>query len=206
MRRLNMIFSLMLSLLLYACSNGTEPSEVPSFESGKLSITLEYEKQSGYASNQYAVWIEDMYGNYIDTLYATRYTANGGYKNRPDSIPTWVEKSGLADMKKSEVDAVAGATPDSGIQTYTWDLADADGGIVPDGEYKFFVEGSLRWKNRVVYSGTIIIGRNSSQTTVEADASYVFEASDDQPELSSESPEVTMLSAVSAVFTPPAKS
>ena len=84
-----------------------------------LTVEFNYEKISGSASNQFAVWIEDMNGKYINTLYATRWTANGGYKNRPDSIALWVEKSNLESMSKAEVDAIAGATPSAGSVSYT---------------------------------------------------------------------------------------
>jgi len=126
-------------LSLAACTGENEKADTRTFDSGTLTVTFDYEKQSGYASNQFAVWIEDMDGNYIQTLYATKFTANGGYKNRPDSISTWVAKSDLANMTKSEVDAIAGATPKSGPLSYAWDMTAANGDVVQPGEYKFFV-------------------------------------------------------------------
>ena len=199
---------LILLISLFACSNDEQNksslsesgNETATNESGKLVITFDYEKQSGYASNQFAVWIEDVDGNYIKTLYATKYTADGGYKNRPDSIPTWVEKSSLAIMSKSKVDTIAGATPKAGPLSYTWDLTDTNGKTAPSGEYKFFVEGSLRWKNRVMYFGTVKIG--DTPATVEADVEYIYEASDNQPALSNDSPENSMIISVMASFVP----
>ena len=48
-------------------------------ETGKrLEITFSYSKQRLVASSQYAFWIEDMDGNYIDTIYVTQWTAQGG--------------------------------------------------------------------------------------------------------------------------------
>ena len=44
-------------------NNSTEP-DAPEAVSGEVIITFDYERQSGSASNQYAVWIEDMDGNY----------------------------------------------------------------------------------------------------------------------------------------------
>ncbi|MDR3240071.1 MAG: DUF2271 domain-containing protein [Clostridiales bacterium] len=167
---------------------------------GEVLITLDYEKQSGSASNQFAVWIEDMDGRIVRTLCATRFTANGGYKNRPDSIPLWVEKSGLASMRKDSVDAVTQATPNAGALSYAWDLKDADGETVPEGEYKYFAEGSLRWKNRVLYSGVITVGGGVSSS--EADVEYLFEASGNQPALTEAAPETKMLSGVRAAFSP----
>jgi hypothetical protein len=183
-----------------ACKNTNEQSEPSVPESGMLTVTFDLEKQSGYASNQFAVWVEDADGHLIKTLYATRFTANGGYKNRPDSIPAWVEKSGLASMEKSDIDAITGATPNAGTLSYVWDLTDANDNTVPFGEYSFFVEASLRWKNRVLYSGSITI--SDATTTAEASAEYFYEASDDQPALTVDSPENAMIGAVTARYAP----
>lgn len=192
------VFLILFSVLCSCASDNQD--EPPSFESGMLTITFDYEKQSGSASNQFAVWIEDMNGNYINTLYATRWTANGGYKTRPDSIALWVEKSGLDSMQKSEVDAIAGATPKAGNLSYSWDLTDTSGNTVSPGEYKFFVEGTLRWKNYVLYSGVITIG--DTPVTVKADVEFVYEKSNNQAALTSESPENKMIGAVTVNFIP----
>ncbi|MDR3271199.1 MAG: DUF2271 domain-containing protein [Peptococcaceae bacterium] len=176
-------------------------SDTPSAQSvatGEVTIAFDYQNQSGHASNQFAVWIEDADGRYVKTLYATRFTANGGYKNRPDSIPVWVEKTGLADIEN--VDAITGATPKSGTLVYTWDLTGVDGAPVPASTYHFFVEGSLRWKNRVLYTGALKIGGGAA--TVEAEARFIYEASPDQPALNDDSPEHDMIGAVMAVYTP----
>ena len=178
-------------------TDDSEPS-APTTLSGEVVITFDYEKQSGSASNQYAVWIEDMDGNHIKTLYATKWTADGGYKRRPDTIAIWVEKSELAALTKSEVDAISGATPRAGTQAYTWDLADASGNVVTPGKYQVFVEGTLRWKNYVLYSGVIELDGNSF--TIEADAEFVYEASDRYAALSLDSPENAMIGAVTVSF------
>ena len=196
--------------LLCACSNDNQPqnpapptgSQTQNETSGEVIITFNFEKQSGRASNQFAVWIEDTGGNHVKTLYATHFTAGGGYKDRPDSIPTWVEKSGLATMTKSEVDAISGATPKVGTLTYSWDLTDANGDTVSLGDYMFFIEGSLRWKNRVLYSGMISVG--DSPVTVQAESEFFYEASDSQPALSDDSPETEMIGAVTASYKPAA--
>ena len=186
-------------LLLAAGCAGTpaQPSAVPPGRAA-VTITFDYQKQSGYASNQFAVWIEDAEGQYIKTLYATRYTTKGGYKNRPDSVPVWVEKSGLANM--SDVDAITGATPQTGNLTYIWDLTDQSGSPVLLGTYRFRVEGTLRWKNQVYYIGEIEIG--GAAASVSAKAQFIFEGTADQPALSEDAPENNMIGAVTANFVP----
>ena len=180
-------------------SDSSEPG-LPDSASGQVVISFDYVKQSGSASNQFAVWIEDMADNYLQTVFATRWTANGGFETRPDSIALWVEKSDIASMPSYYVDAVSGATPQTGEVTCVWDLTDIDGNAVPPGEYRFFVEGTLRWKNYVLYSGIIEIG--NAPVTVKADAEFVYAGSGNQPTLTIGSSENNMIGAVTATFIP----
>jgi hypothetical protein len=179
-----------------------QPDEPTTAASGEMVIKFDYERLSGAASNQFAVWIENMDGQLVKTLYATQWTARGGYASRPDSIALWVEKSGLASasVSQSEVDAIAGATPRTGNLSYIWDLTDTDGNTVSPGEYKFNVEGTLRWRNHVIYSGVIDVSGDA--VTVSADAEFHYEASDRQTALTENSPENSMIGAVTASFIP----
>jgi len=167
---------------------------------GEVVVSFDFERQSGSASNQHAVWIEDMDGNLVKTLYASNWTASGGYKSRPDSIALWVEKSNLASLSKQEVDAVSGATPRTGALSYSWDLTGADGAGVPGGEYKVLVEGTLRWKNYVVYTGVINIG--DKPETVQAVAEYNYEGIDRYAALTDSATENKMIGPVTVVYTP----
>jgi len=193
------IITLLYCVALYACTDRSESSDV-STSSGEVIISFDYERQSGSASNQFAVWIEDMDGQLVKTLYATRWTAKGGYQNRPDSIALWVEKSNLASMSKSEVDAISGATPKAGTLSYIWDLTDANGETALPGEYVFAVEGTLRWKNYVLYTGVIEI--SDVPVTAQAEAAFSFESSDRYAALTTDSPENRMIGAVTAQFVP----
>ncbi|MDR3120073.1 MAG: DUF2271 domain-containing protein [Clostridiales bacterium] len=168
--------------------------------SGQATVRFDYRTQPGHASNQFAVWIEDAEGNLVKTLYATRFTANGGYRNRPDSIFNWVAKSGLADMPKEQVDAVTGATPQSGKLVYVWDLTDDGGNAVPVGGYTFFVEGTMRWKNYVLFSGDIAVGGETAAVT--AEPTYYFEADGGNAALTEDSTETGMLANVAAEYIP----
>ena len=101
------------------------------------------------------------------------------------------------------VDSISGATPrTSGSQSYAWNLKDINGNTVSPGEYRVVLEGTLRWKNCVKYVGVVEIG--NSPATVQADAEYIYEASDIQAALTSESPENSMIDAVTISFIPPA--
>jgi hypothetical protein len=129
-------------------------------------LSFSFTKQSGFASNQFAVWVEDSQGAHIKTLYATRFTADGGWKRRPTSIPLWVKQSSLAGMTKSQIDALTGATPKSGTLTYRWDGADSRGAALPAGDYVFILEGTLRGDNQVIYRAPIRLGQGPAAAEV----------------------------------------
>ena len=129
-------------------------------------ISFTFTRQTGSASNQYAVWIEDANGQYIKTLYAARWTANGGYSRRPTSIPLWIKNSNRAEMTQTQVDAVSGVTPRTGPQVYTWDGTNYRGAAVPAGNYVLILEGTLRWENQVYYRAPIALGRGAAEAQV----------------------------------------
>ncbi|MDR1902451.1 MAG: DUF2271 domain-containing protein [Treponema sp.] len=130
---------------------------------GKVEVTFNFTRQGGYATNQFAVWVEDSGGKYIKTLYATMFTANGGWKTRDQSLPVWVKQSGLSGMKKNETDAVTGSTPQTGKVSYIWDGTNQAGLAVPAGEYRIFVEATLRNENQVMYNAAVRLGGGASE-------------------------------------------
>jgi len=172
----------------------------PKPATGEVVISFDYTRQTGAASNQHAIWIEDMDGNLIKSLFASRWTAEGGFATRPDSIALWAERAGLANMSKAEVDAVSGATPRTGPQSYSWDLTDLNGDTVLQGDYVFFVEGTLRWKNFVLFSGVITVG--DAPVTVQGEAVFRYEGSGRYDALTANSVENNMIGPVTAVFRP----
>jgi hypothetical protein len=125
---------------------------------GTAEVSFAFNKQGGFASNQFAVWVEDSQGRHVKTLYATRFTANGGWKKRESSIPLWVKQSGLGGMNKSQIDALTGPTPRSGTLRYVWDGTNQAGLAAEAGAYKVFVEATLRNENRVLYTADITLG------------------------------------------------
>lgn len=139
--------------VLHGC-NQYRNEKTQAIDSGKelLEISFRFHRGS-IASSQYAIWIEDEVGRLVRTLYATSFTAKGGYEYREDAIPVWVNKAKPQTMSSAQVDAITGATPQNGVLTYLWNGTDDKGNCVPPGNYKFFVEGTLYWKSRVIYSG-----------------------------------------------------
>ena len=163
-----------------------------------VAVTFDFAKQSGYASNQFAVWVEDAGGKLVKTLFVTNFTANGGYQKRPDAIPVWVSRAAASE---GVPDGISGATPKSGSLRYVWDLTDQSGTRVANGTYTIYVEGTLRGKNHVLYSGEIILDGNATST--EGTAEYTYAASDEQAALNADAPENAMISNVKAEYIPP---
>jgi len=192
-----LLLVLISSMLLFAGCAAQAPEETQR-DSDIVTISFDYEKQKGYASNQFAVWIENEQGELVKTLFVTEFAATGGYEKRPDAIPVWVVRSGVA--QKSAVDATSGATPKSGSLSYVWDLTDESCARVPDGTYTFLVEGTLRWKNQVLFTGTITIGADAA--TADATPEYTYASSDEQAALTQDAPENAMITHVSAEYIP----
>ncbi|MGI6004423.1 MAG: DUF2271 domain-containing protein [Christensenellales bacterium] len=135
---------------------------------GRLTVSFDYEKQSGSGSNQFAVWVEDDQGQVLETLFATRYTAQGGYEDRPDSLREWVSRANPAQMDQAQLDAISGATPESGEQEFVFDCVNENGRALEEGTYRFFVEGTLKMQSSVLYTGTFVIGEGRQEITPEA--------------------------------------
>ncbi|WP_058303519.1 DUF2271 domain-containing protein [Gorillibacterium timonense] len=182
-------------------SNVSSPSSKPAAQAsaapagsvgsvGTVEIAFPFTRQDGIATNQFAVWIESAKGEFVKTVFATHFIATGGYKLRPEAIPTWVKRSGLASASYDEVDAIAGATLKTGDATFTWNCTDSDGIPVPAGSYRFYVEGTTRWENRILYEGTIEIGsgRKSAEAKVSESTDQAIQSG--------------MIGQVSAVYTP----
>jgi len=124
----------------------------------RLEISFSYNKVKMIGSSQYVFWIEDMDGNYVDTLYVTQWTAQGGFRRRPTSISQWVSAAQPADMNPSEINAISGATPKPGDYIAYWDFTDNRGNLVTGTQYRYFIEASMDFNVNVMYSGVITIG------------------------------------------------
>lgn len=149
---------------LYGCHHlqATE-TRTGNNEEERLEISFRFHR-GGIASSQYAIWIENESGRLVRTLYATSFTVKGGYEYRKDAIPLWVGKANPQTMTSAQVDAITGATPQNGYLTYKWDGTDDKGSRLPPGIYKFFVEGTLYWNSRVLYSGKLHWGNKVSDS------------------------------------------
>lgn len=129
----------------------------------RLEISFKFQR-GGIASSQYAIWIEDEAGRLVRTLYATSFTAKGGYEYREDALPIWVSKAKPQTLPAAQIDAITGATPQNSMVTYQWDGTDDKGNRVPAGIYMFFIEGTLYWKSRIIYTGELDWGSHEQES------------------------------------------
>jgi hypothetical protein len=133
----------------------------------KLYISFDYTNQSTHGSNQFAIWIEDINGKYIKTLFVTDFTGKGGFIKRETSLPKWVAASKIAKKDLKSLDGSVGATPKTPNLIYTWDCTDENKNKVPSGKYKVFVEGTTKDDNEIIFSGEFEISDNNTNNTTD---------------------------------------
>jgi hypothetical protein len=131
---------IVIGIFLAGCAsqqNLTSEKEIITTTPEQINTKLEFELITGKYHNHpsFAIWIEDLEGNYIETLYVTQYFAKGifGYgeaepgkwKNepgnvrRPAALPYWSHKRNIKasdglyvpSPETSVPDALTGATP-----------------------------------------------------------------------------------------------
>jgi hypothetical protein len=160
----------------------TTATLAPTAESlGLVSVSYQLNRLDTHASNQIAVWIEDESGAYVRTLFATSFTAEGGYDRRPESLPLWRETAGWESASDEERESASRPAQDSGRHTLYWDGTDSNGTPVKPGRYTYRVEGNVYWEARVLFTGTIEVGTepSTSQATVE----FLPAEAGDEPEM-----------------------
>lgn len=93
-------------MTVQGCTAANGQTEESGTDSGNKELTISFDFQrGGIASSQYAIWIENEEGKLVRTLYATSFTAKGGYEYRRDAIPFWVGKVCPEKMTDTQVDA-----------------------------------------------------------------------------------------------------
>lgn len=159
---------------------------------GLVNIQYRLYHRPTIASNQIAIWIEDENHQYVKTLYASSFTAEGGYTSRPESLPEWRKSANWSHASKEEIERVSLPMQKPGMHSVYWDCTDQIGKSVKPGTYIFNVEGNIYWSNRVIYSGKIVVGEQEQTGT--ASPTYLPSESAKQ--------NGTLLEQVSAKFLP----
>ena len=133
-------FIIVISFLIAGCASKqklTSETETITTTPETINTKLEFNLTIGKYHNHpsFAIWVEDLDGNYIETLYVTQYFATGifghgeaeqgkwknepGEVRRPAALPYWSHKRGIkssdglyAPSPETAVpDALTGATP-----------------------------------------------------------------------------------------------
>ncbi|MDD4636892.1 MAG: DUF2271 domain-containing protein [Bacteroidales bacterium] len=141
------------------CLLGVEYASAESADNTKQ-LTIQYNVTNFKArnGNQIAVWIEDESGKVVRSLYASRWTAKGGFKKDPVSLDEWAKKADWGNAKKEEVDAVSGATQKAGPVTLTWDGKDKNGESVANGKYLVRMQGNIKDDKMMFAQGEVTLG------------------------------------------------
>jgi len=107
-------------------TNSPIAQTIPEKDHLKIEMTLGYRDQ---IAPQTAVWIEDLQGNYLNTLYISGFASH--VKEHQMHLPSWAESS-----KFRNIEPVTGASIDCGDHIFYWDYKDFEGNAV---EAKAFV-------------------------------------------------------------------
>lgn len=144
----NIAVILSAALIFTGCSTNREvlsETEILEFTPEKVQTAFEMEFEKGKKHNHpsFAIWIEDLEGNYIETLYVTKYVATGifrysdsepgkwknepGFVRRPATLPYWAHKRNIIapdglyipSPETPVSDAITGATPKGNFKMNT---------------------------------------------------------------------------------------
>jgi hypothetical protein len=157
-------FYLALSVLILSVFLNSKIFSQTQANEKKVNITYTWSRIHSFGSNQVAVWIEDTEGNHVCTLFATKFTAKGGWVKRPISLSEWTAKFNLKNASKEEVDAFTGATPQPGAQNLVWNCKDRSGKAVPAGTYVVRMEANIHDADKMFFKGAIKIGGSDQKT------------------------------------------
>ena len=161
------IVLLMFVIIIASCASQQKLesiTEIITTTPEQINSKLEFEFTPGKAHNHpsIAIWIEDLEGNYIETLYVTQYFAKGvfghgeieqgkwknepGNVRRPATLPYWSHKRNIkaadglyAPSPETAVpDVLTGATPKAGFTLKT-------GSKATDNMFRILVEVNQPW-------------------------------------------------------------
>lgn len=135
-------------------------------------IEIEFHKGETFNHPSFAVWVEDLEGNYIETLYVTAYVAKGNFRygelapgkwknepgnvRRPASLPYWAHKRNIKapdglfipSPETPVPDALTTATPqnDFTLETAT--------GYSQDRKFRILLEINQAWDPNAFWTNT----------------------------------------------------
>lgn len=126
-------------------------------------LEIEFSKGPEHNHPSFAVWVEDMEGNYIETLFVTQFVGTGKYRfgtiepgkwkndegeaRRPASLPYWAHKRNIKaedglyipSVKNPVADAITGATPKGNFRMETGSK------VEPEKKFRILFETNQPW-------------------------------------------------------------
>ena len=167
MKAITILLSAAIAITLASCSGTTKPQledkpetlRTQPFEDGNP-IQIQFQKGKDFYHPLIVFWIEDVEGNFIETIYASQSIATGtfrfgksegknwkpGERRRPAALPYWGHRRGikapdglyLPTPQKPLPDAVTGATPKTNFTIKSFVKSD----LV---RFKIFMEINQTW-------------------------------------------------------------
>lgn len=128
------LFVIILSLIFWGCgSNRSITEEITKITTSPQQINavldIEFIKGKSFNHPSFAIWIEDLEGNYIETLFVTKYVGSGvfahgelesgkwknepGAVRRPAALPYWSHKRNIVAPDGLYVPSPETAVPDA---------------------------------------------------------------------------------------------
>ena len=173
---MKLLYTLILVLFLFSCATNKNISDeklVISSTPKEIQTNLDIEFYKGKAHNHpsFAIWIEDLNGNYVETLFVTRFVASGkfnygeiepgkwknepGEVRRPATLPYWAHKRNIkADdglfipsPETAVPDAISGATPIANFSIKT-------GTKIKTGKFRVLMEINQAWDSNKFWSNS----------------------------------------------------
>lgn len=170
-------------LLLAGCASQQKVSEEITVirttpENGTRKMEIEFTRGQSFNYPSFAVWTEDLEGNYIETLYVTRYVAKSNYahgeispgqwKNepgnlrRPATLPYWAHKRNIKapdglmipSPETAVPDAITSATPKSNFRLETATQ------IQSSKKYRLLFEINQAWDSNLFWTNNKFPGDN----------------------------------------------
>jgi len=152
--------------LLVACvaSSRAQAVSPPAAAAGTLRVSFLYMPPTSVEPTYHtAMWLEDMQGRLVKTLFVSNDLSAGEYKTG-NICPDWVKQAHWEKAPKSEVDAVTAPTPNVGSADQAFNLAEF--GVKP-GTYQFKFQVHITDQYNVLHYGKVTVGPVSADVKLD---------------------------------------
>ncbi len=202
----NLLFLSLIFLLLSACASqrrmDTETVTLRTTpENPVRNMEITFTKGDAFNHPSFAIWTEDLEGNYIETLFVTRYVAQGkfghgeiepgkwsnepGEVRRPATLPYWAHKRNIQapdglfipSPETAVPDALTGATPLSGFRLETATS------YSQDQQFRVLMEINQAWDSNDFWTNNKYPGNNDYFGSLQPALVYAVTVDPKQPDI-----------------------